>query len=112
MTQGNELQNQSIPAGSVGKPMLAGAGIGLILITIFLAGVGAPEPGWPKLWMIKPLMLVPFAGALGGVFYFNMDHLRCQGGWRKALANILSLLVYLVVLWLGVVLGLNGTMWD
>lgn len=92
--------------------MLQGAGIGLILISFFLLGAGGPDPDWPSLWMIKPLIMVPAAGALGGLFYYNMDHLRSQGGWRTALAYILSFIVYGIVLWLGTVLGLNGTMWD
>jgi hypothetical protein len=112
MTQRNELQNQPIHAASVGKRMLQGAGIALILIIVFLLSDGEPDPSWPKLWMIKPLIMVPLAGALGGVFYYNMDHLRDQGGWRKTLAILLSLIVYIIVLWLGIVLGLNGTWWD
>lgn len=112
MTRRNELPNQQIHAASVGKRMLQGAGIALTLIIFFLLGAGEPNPDWPKLWMIKPLIMVPLAGALGGVFYYNMDHLRYLGGWRKALAYALSLIVYIVVLWLGTVLGLNGTMWD
>jgi hypothetical protein len=112
MTQRNEVQNQPVHPASVGKRMLQGGGIGLILISIFLAGAGAPDPAWPKLWMLKPLITVPLAGALGGLFFYNMDHLRCQGGWREVFAYILSLLVYLFVLWVGTILGLNGTMWD
>lgn len=92
--------------------MLQGAGIAFPLILLFLVSAGAGDPDWPRFWMIRPLVIVPLAGALGGVFYYNMDHLRDQGGSRKALANVLSLLVYLVVLWLGTVLGLDGTWWD
>jgi hypothetical protein len=112
MTQRNEFQDQPIHPASVSKRMLQGAGIGFIVILFFLVGAGEPDPSWPKLWMIKPLLVVPSAGALGGLFYYNMDHLRSQGGWRTALAYILSLFVFLIVLWLGTVLGLNGTMWD
>ena len=92
--------------------MLLGAGIALILITVFLLSAGDSDPSWPKLWMIRPLIIVPLAGALGGVFYYFMDHLRYRGGWRKALAIILSLVVYIIGLWLGTILGLDGTMWD
>ena len=112
MNKRNEVQNKPVHPASVGKRMLQGAGIGFILILFFLIGAGEPDPDWPKLWMIKPLLMVPAAGALGGLFFYNMDHLRYQGGWREAFSYILSLLVFLVVLWLGVVLGLNGTMWD
>ncbi len=89
-----------------------GAGIGLLLISFFLIGAGEPDPEWPTLWWIRPLLVVPAAGALGGLFFYNMDHLRSQGGWREVFAYVLSLIVFLVVLWLGTVLGLAGTMWD
>ncbi|NEU09332.1 potassium transporter KefB [Flavihumibacter sp. R14] len=112
MTHRNELQQQSVHAASAGRRMLQGAGIALIIITAFLLSAGEANPAWPTLWIIKPLIIVPLAGALGGLFYYNMDPLRHQGGWRTVLAIVLSVMVYLVVLWLGVVLGLNGTMWD
>ncbi|GAB3199836.1 hypothetical protein ABID22_002464 [Pontibacter aydingkolensis] len=108
----NDSQHRPIHGASVGKRMLQGAIIGLILISFFLVGAGEPDPSWLKLWWIKPLLVVPAAGALGGLFYYNMDHLRAQGGWRTALAYSISLVVFLVILWLGTVLGLNGTMWD
>ncbi|PEC35719.1 potassium transporter KefB, partial [Bacillus toyonensis] len=53
--------------------MLLGAGIALILILVFLLGVDNPKPEWGKLWMLKPLIVVPTAGAMGGVFYYFMD---------------------------------------
>jgi hypothetical protein len=112
MTKQEESQNQLVHAASVGKRMLQGAGIALFLISLFLLSAGKPDPGWSKFWMIKPLLMVPAAGALGGLFFYNMDHLRSQGGSREVFAIVLSLVVYLVVLWLGVVLGLIGTMWD
>jgi len=92
--------------------MLQGAAIALVLIALFLSGVDHPNPNWPKLWMVKPLIIVPVAGALGGVFYYYMDHLRYQGGWKKTLAILFSVIGYVVILWLGTVLGLNGTLWN
>lgn len=62
--------------------------------------------------MIKPLIIVPLAGAIGGIFYYVMDHLRYNGGWKLILANILSLIAYSIGLWLGIVLGLDGTFWN
>ena len=111
-TPRNELEKLPIHRATAGKRMLQGAGIALILISLFLLGAGEPEPEWPKFWMIKPLLIVTSAGALGGLFVYNMDPLRALGGWRKIFAVIISLLVYLVVLWLSAALGLNGTMWD
>lgn len=112
MTSKDELHDKPIHAASVGIRMAQGAGMAFILIVLFLGSAGEGDPDWPRFWMIRPLIIVSLAGALGGVFYYNMDHLRDLGGWRKALANVLSLLVYLLVLWLGTVLGLDGTWWD
>lgn len=112
MTTGNEFSDKPVHAASVGKRMGQGAGIAFILIALFLLAAGEGEPNWPKFWLLRPLVLVPLAGALGGLFYYNMGPLRDQGGWRKFLAHVLSLLVYLLVLWLGTVLGLDGTWWD
>ena len=111
MTHRSEFQNQPIHPVSVGKLMLIGAGIGLFVILFFIVG-GEPDASWSKLWWIRPLLVVPAAGALGGLFNYNMDHLRAQGGWREVIAYILSLIVLIIVLWLGIVLGLAGTMWD
>ena len=112
MTPQNRLTIQSIHPASLGKQMVQGAGIALILIALFLLGVKNPKPEWGNLWMIKPLLVVPFAGSMGGVFYYYMNHLCYRGGWRKAVAIILSLIGYIVILWLGTVLGLNGTLWN
>lgn len=109
-----QSEQQSLHKVSLAKRALQGAGIALVLISIFLLKAGEPDPnpGWPKLWFIRPLIIVPFAGAMGGVFYYFMDYLRYQGGWRKLLANVLSLVVYIIGLWMGTILGLDGTWWD
>lgn len=109
MTPTNNLTSQ--PA-SAGKPMLRGGAIALILILAFLFSAQEPKPEWPKLWVIKPLIIVPLAGAMGGLFYYSMNHLRDRGGRIRFLANLSGLIGYIVALWLGMVLGLNGTWWD
>ncbi len=108
----SNLTTQPIHPGSAGKRMLLGAGIALILIVVFLLGADEPKPEWGKLWMIKPLLIVPLAGAAGGLFYYLVDHRLHQGGWRKVLAILLGLIGYIISLWLGIVLGLDGTWWD
>ena len=43
------------------------------------------------------LMMVPLtaaAGGFGGAAYFALDPLRAAGGWRRTVANVLSLLAY------------------
>lgn len=107
----NNLTTQPDQAVSLAKPILIGAVVGFILISFFVFGAGEPNPEWGKLWMIKPLIMVPIAGAMGGAFYYLME-LASRGGLNKTVAIILSLIVFMIALWLGIVLGLNGTMWD
>jgi len=93
--------------------MLLGAVIGLILVSLFLTGVKNPNPAWGKLWMIKPMIMVPLAGAAGGAYYYFINHfLGYKTNWRKALAIALGLIGFIIALWLGTVLGLNGTLWN
>ncbi len=94
------------------RHMLTGAGIGLLLIGFFLYKADAPQPEWPRFWIIRPLLLVPFAGAMGGLFYTFMEPWRSKSGWIKAAAYILCLIVFLIGLFMGTVLGLDGTYWD
>jgi hypothetical protein len=111
MTQKNyvsENENQL----SLGKRMLIGAGIGLLLIALFLLAAGEPNPGWRKLWMIRPLIIVPLAGAAGGLCNYFILNYHTLAGINKAVAVIVSVVVFIVGLWLGSVLGLAGTMWN
>jgi hypothetical protein len=110
MTDNNNLTAKPFPP--LAKRMLIGASIGLVLIAAFLFSAGEPNPAWPTFWMIKPLIMVPLAGSCGGLFYHLMDPIRNKGGWKKILINAFSVLVYIIGLWLGTVLGLNGTMWN
>ena len=48
MTQVNNLTHQSHHPAPLGKHMLVGAAIALVLIVIFLLGTGASNPAWPK----------------------------------------------------------------
>lgn len=106
--------NSALPGKSPSllKPMLIGAGIGLVLISIFLMGTGDPDPEWGKYWMARPLIIVPIAGAMGGLSYYLIVHFRTLVGLNKTLAIILGVIVLIIGLWLGTVLGLDGTYWD
>ena len=111
MTQQNKSQNQPMQAVSFVKPTVVGAAIALLVISFFVFGVDAPHPAWGKYWMIRPLIITPLAGAMGGAFYALMDY-QSSRGFNRTLAILLSIVIYLVGLWLGIVLGLDGTMWD
>ena len=97
---------------SLALPMMLGAGIALAIISLFVFGADNAKPEWGPLWMIRPLIVTPLAGATGGAFYYFMDRMRSKGQINGVVAIILSLVVYVIGLWLGIVLGLDGTMWD
>lgn len=112
MTHRDKLTKPTVQPASLSERMVQGAWIALALIQLFLLQTGEPDPAWGQLWVVRPLLVVPLAGAVGGAFYYLMEPVRYEGGWRKVLANLLSLVVYVVMLWLGTVLGLVGTMWN
>ena len=93
-------------------PTVTGAAIGLVIISAFVFSVSQPKPEWGSMWMIKPLILTPLLAALGGFLFYLVDRLFLRNGWSKFFALVLGVLVFIVMLWLGTVLGLNGTLWN
>ncbi len=94
------------------KRVFTGLAVGLAVILFFVLRVNPNHPDWGPYWMIQPLLITPLAGAAAGFCNHILDILRTQGGAKKVLANVLAVLIYAVALWLGIVLGLNGTMWN
>lgn len=111
MTHRENITAQPIDIPSLGIRMALGAGIALLLILAFLLPAGEPNPEWGTFWMVKPLIVVPLAGAVGGALYYFIT-LRFQHGWSKVLATIFSVIVFIFLLWIGTVIGLNGTYWN
>ena len=111
MTERKKFIPLPIHPASVARAMLLGGGIALILIIIFLNGAES-RPEWGKFWMIKPFIVVPLAGSFGGLFFYFMNSIALSGSWKKILAIIFGFIGYVFTLWIGTVLGLNGTLWD
>jgi hypothetical protein len=99
-------------SSSAAVRMLAGGSVGLLLIALFLFSVDEVNPSWGKYWMIRPLIIVPLAGAFGGLCQYWIMKYYSLAGLNKIMAIILSVLVFIIGLWMGVVLGLDGTLWD
>jgi hypothetical protein len=111
MTQSTNSSARRMQSDSLPKQMVVGAVIAFILMFVFLLGIPG-NPAWGRFWKVRPFVVISFAGAAGGVFYYLLSPLRRRGGWRKVAAVSLSLTVYIIGLWLGAVLGLDGTLWD
>lgn len=97
---------------SLGKRMLTGAWIGLLLISLFLISADEPDPAWGKLWVIRPLIMVSLAGAMGGLCNYFIVRFHNLAGVNRIVAIISSVIIFIVGLWVGAVLGLDGTLWN
>jgi hypothetical protein len=111
MKEKGDIQ-QSPKRFSPAKSILIGAVIGLIIISLFVFEVEKPKPEWGKFWRIKPLIIEPLAGALGGLFFYFMNYMGSKGAVHKPMAMVLGIFVFIMLLWLAVIIGLNGTMWN
>lgn len=112
MTPKLSLKVFPINSASLIKRMLIGGMIGLALISLFLSGTGDANPEWGKFWWIRPMVIVPLAGAAGGAFNYFVSQQNFQSTTMKIAAAILSLFVFVFGLWIGTVLGLDGTYWN
>lgn len=108
-------QKLNLTENLTGKPflnrVLLGAGIAFVLILAFVAGAET-QPEWPEYWRIRPFIITPLAGAFGGMLFHFSSQLLPSVGIPKVIAYILSFIGFVIVLWLGFVLGLDGTLWD
>ncbi len=111
MSQKIKLTHQVSP-GPVVKRMLAGAAIGLVIISFFVFTVDEPNPDWGKYWIIRPLIVTPLAAAFGILSFYLKDFFQPQSKVMNAFLLILSTLAFIVALWMGIILGLDGTLWN
>ncbi|HSF44482.1 MAG TPA: hypothetical protein VLA58_00685 [Chitinophagaceae bacterium] len=111
MTSKNELKLK-LDSKLIARYALIGGSIGLVLISIFLLGVKHADPSWPKYWQIRPLVVVPLATAGGGLFIYFLTTLFANNGWSKIVAVIIGIIGFIISLWMGTVLGLDGTLWN
>lgn len=94
------------------KHMFIGAFTALVLMLLLILSVEQPDPAWSKYWMIRPIVVIFMAGAAGGFFYSVMKPFRMRPGWKGFLAKFICLFVYIVGIWMGSILGLDGTLWN
>jgi hypothetical protein len=112
MFQINNLSIRQINLASVIKRMLIGAFIGFAIISFFVFSVKNPNPNWGSLWMIRPLIVTPLFGAVGMLFFYSPILFQIQVSWKKIITLIFSALAFIFCLWVGIILGLDGTLWN
>ena len=118
MTEQNEIRH-SLTNNSLGRRALQGAGIAAVLVIVFMSiifsigGVLNGKNFWQSIWQFFPLVTATFGGALGGMIYYVVVKVWGPGGWKKILATIICILVYIFLVWLSLIAGFSATgQWD
>jgi len=91
---------------------LAGAAVAFGVISFFLFSVNSPDPSWPANWRARPLLVTPLAGAAGGAFLYFVTRFKGASRTVRSGLMVFGILSFVIALWIGVVLGLDGTMWN
>lgn len=112
MTKSIKLFAGEIKINSILKTMLLGAFIGFVVISFMVFGVDNPDPSWPSNWRIRPLIVTPLATAFGILSFYLSDVFGVKGDWPRVFLLLISIIFFLISLWLGTILGLAGTMWH
>ncbi len=112
MTITNPTSQSNNSKSVLTRHLLIGAVINLAIMALFISGVNNPKPEWGEFWYVRPLVVVTIAGAFSGLFYNRLSALRAEGGWKLIVGMLLSLIVFVFVLWISSVLGLAGTLWN
>ena len=112
MTKSIKIFHGEIKINTILKTMLLGALIGFVVISFFVFGVDNPNSSWPPNWRIRPLIVTPLATAFGILSFYLSDIFGVKGDWPRIFLLLISIIFFLISLWLGIILGLAGTMWN
>lgn len=91
---------------------IAGAVLALVLISILVFTVPNPNLAWGNFWFIKPLVITPFITSIGGVCFYFINTKKTNSKFLNLLLFLSSALILLFFIWIGTVLGLDGTLWN
>ncbi|PVH27025.1 hypothetical protein [Sphingobacterium corticibacter] len=91
--------------------MMFGAALGIFVVSPFIYGNTPHNDEWGFFWFIKPLVLIPLSGAVGGALYY-LSTRYLQHILPKWLLMGMGTLLLAVSIWIGAILGLNGTYWN
>lgn len=112
MTLTNPITTTPINKKKLTICLILGYLIGLGIISSFVFTVNTPDPAWGQNWWMRPLVITPLATACGSLAFFLVDFVKPQNIFGKIICYLLSSFAFVISLWLGIVLGLDGTLWN
>lgn len=103
---------KSISPKSLFRHLISGWAIGLLITTLLIFSADEFKPEWDEWWMLKPLIITPLAAAAGMLGFYLRNYLSPTSGLGKITVFAISVLLFLAALWIGIVLGFDGTLWN
>jgi hypothetical protein len=91
---------------------LAGFFIATGVLLLFLIGADPPNSDWASNWFLRPAIILPLAGLTGGFCAGVLSALLRVKVIGLYLAIAIGILIFLLALWMGIVLGFDGTYWN
>ena len=103
---------KGISPKSLFRHLLSGWAIGLLITTLMIFSADEFKPEWGEWWMLKPLIITPLAAAAGMLAFYLRNYFSPTSGLGKITVFAISMVLFLAVLWMGIVLGFDGTLWN
>lgn len=92
--------------------IVVGFALALAFVGFIILSVDNPKPEWSEYWFVKPLLITPIVGAIGGALCYLINTFSFQNSFVKLLRILISIIVLIFFIWIGTVLGLDGTLWN
>lgn len=89
-----------------------GFAVALAFIGFIILSVNEPKPEWGEYWYVRPLIITPIMGVFGGASCYMINTFSNKNSFIKLLLILSSILVFVFFIWIGTVLGLDGTLWN
>ncbi|WP_130734599.1 hypothetical protein [Flavobacterium sp. J27] len=102
----------TISISNVFKFAIAGAIVALIIILLLIFSVPNPNPTWGKVWFVRPLVVTPFITSIGGALFYLINTKKTAFKFINLMLFLFSVFILLFFLWIGTILGLDGTLWN
>lgn len=105
-------KTRNISPKSLFRHLISGWATGLLITTLMILSADEFKPEWGEWWMLRPLIITPLAAAAGMLAFYLKVYFKPAGTISKTAIFLISLLLFLIALWLGIVLGFDGTLWN
>ena len=94
------------------KIVLLGFALGLFIASMLIHNVSFPKLSWGPNWYIKPMLVLSFVASIGSIPFYFANQYEASNHSKKILAYLGATLFLLFFIWIGIILGFDGTIWN